>query len=140
MASIPMPLGDASRLTVLIAGTTLLLGGLGLYLAGMRELGAAFAPSSGFGVRLQRLHGLVTDGVFRWLRHPMYAGVVCASCGVLLIYRTWSGLALAVTMLGLVFRARREEGVLARRYGVEWDAYARSTPAWFPAPWRRADT
>jgi protein-S-isoprenylcysteine O-methyltransferase Ste14 len=62
----------------------------------------------------------------------MYLAVITSSLGVLFLYRTWAGAILAITMLGLIFRARREERILANAFGLEWQAYATRVPAWLP--------
>jgi len=105
---------------------------LGLYLWGLKSLGEMFGPSSGLGVRLHAHHHLVTAGPYALVRHPMYLGVIGAGIGALFLYRTWATLAFAFTMLGLVFRARREEKVLHEEFGPEWEAYASHVPAWLP--------
>ncbi len=120
---------QAAALTV---GGPLFFGGLALYLWGLFTLGRMFAPSSGFGVRVQAAHRLVTAGPYARIRHPMYLAVIAAALGGLLLYRTWAALCCAVIMFGLAVRARREEGVLSQEFGPEWRAYASRVPAWLP--------
>ncbi len=120
---------QAATLTV---GGPLFFGGLALYLWGLFALGRMFAPSSGFGVRVQAGHRLVTTGPYAHVRHPMYLAVIVAAIGGLLLYRTWAALCCAVIMFGLAVRARREERVLSQEFGPEWQAYASRVPAWLP--------
>jgi protein-S-isoprenylcysteine O-methyltransferase Ste14 len=94
-----------------------------------------FGPSSGFGVRLQVAHRLITAGPYAHIRHPMYLAVIGAGIGSFLLYRTWATLGFAIIMLGLVVRARREEKVLAEEFGPEWKLYTSRAPAWFPQLW-----
>jgi protein-S-isoprenylcysteine O-methyltransferase Ste14 len=110
----------------------LIVGGCFLYLWGLRALGPMFSPSSGFGVALFAGHRLITAGPYALVRHPMYLGVMLAAWGSLLLFRTWAVLGFAIMMFGLVFRARREERVLADEFGDAWRAYAARVPAWLP--------
>ncbi|MBI5828129.1 MAG: isoprenylcysteine carboxylmethyltransferase family protein [Chloroflexi bacterium] len=120
---------QAATLTI---GGPLFFGGLALYLWGLFSLGRMFAPSSGFGVRVQAAHRLITTGPYAHVRHPMYLAVIAAALGGLLLYRTWAALCFAVIMFGLAVRARREERVLSQEFGPEWQAYASRVPAWLP--------
>lgn len=129
---IPIDVQPGLRTVLLGVGSLLLFGGLALYLVGLRTLGTMFAPSSSFGVRLQKPRQLVTTGPYAYVRHPMYVAVITSSFGILLLYRTWAGAILTFCMFGLVFRARREERVLANTFGPEWEAYAARVPGWVP--------
>lgn len=135
----PLPMQAPSWLRVILlsVGALLLFGGLALYLWGMRSLAQMFGPSSGFGVRLQATHRLVTTGPYAHVRHPMYLAVITAAIGSLLLYRTWAALGFAIIMFGLPVRARREESVLLQEFGPEWEAYASQVPAWLPRMRRR---
>ncbi len=124
------------RVILLLVGGLLFFGGLVLYLWGLRSLGQMFAPSSGFGVRLDATRRLVTIGPYAHIRHPMYLAVIATAIGSLLLYRTLAALCFAVMMFGLVVRARREEQVLAEEFGPEWKDYASRVPAWFPRLWK----
>jgi protein-S-isoprenylcysteine O-methyltransferase Ste14 len=128
---IRFPLG--LQLVVSILGAAIYFAGLVLYLWGLRTLGENFNASSGFGVRLNQAHKLVTSGPYAYIRHPMYLAVILVGWGGLLLFRTWSMLIFAVIMLGLIVRARKEEEALARIFGRQWDVYRRHVPGWIPS-------
>lgn len=125
-------LGSWQRVVLLAMGSVLLFGGLALYLWGLRSLSRMFGPASAFGVRLHEGHRLVTTGPYRYVRHPMYFGIVSAAIGSLLLYRMWTTLCLAAAVFALMMRARREEKVLAQEFGSQWEVYSSSVPGWLP--------
>ncbi len=129
---IPLPLKLGWRGVLLVAGSAVYFSGLALYLWGMHTLRLNFNVSSGFGVRLTDTHQLITQGPFRYVRHPMYLGVILVGWGGLPLYRTWSMLFFAVIMLGLVRRANMEDRTLAQKYGDDWGDYAKRVPGWIP--------
>jgi len=129
---LPVHLLPGVRAALAMMGGLLLLGGCGVYLWGLRTLGAQFAPSSGFGVRLHADQRLIESGPYAFIRHPMYLAVMLATWGSLLLYQTWGTLAFALMMFGLVVRARREERVLEAEFGEAWRGYAARVPAWLP--------
>ncbi|MFZ1947799.1 MAG: isoprenylcysteine carboxylmethyltransferase family protein [bacterium] len=130
----PLPVHPQSwlRAALLPPGAVLLFGGIALYLWGLRSLRRMFGPASGFGVRLHEGHRLVTEGPYRYLRHPMYVGIMSAGFGSLLLYRMWATLCLAVAVLALAKRGRREEKILGQEFGSEWETYRGRVPAWIP--------
>lgn len=129
---LPLRLGVAARAALLLPSTLAYAGGLGLALAGRLALGSAYRPSSTLGVRLAPGQRLVTDGPYRFIRHPMYAGLMLAAFGALGLYRTWTTLWLVVQLPVLVVRARREDEALEAEFGAAWRAYRDGVPAWFP--------
>lgn len=58
--------------------------------------------------------GLLTSGVYRYSRHPIYAGVIGVSLGVALITLSWDGL-LMVPAVALV---NAGEAVIEERYDI----------------------
>jgi len=129
---LPLHLPVGVRIAADIAGALLFFSALALYWWGYRSLGAMFTASTSFGVRLMADHCLVSSGPYRFVRHPMYLAVILLGFGGLLLYRTWAMLVFALTMFGLILRARREEQVLAAEFGEQWQNYARQVPGWFP--------
>ena len=75
---------------------------------------------------------LVTGGLYRWSRNPMYVGVLLIRLGWALLYASWL-LAAYAAVVSMAFYLRvlfGEEPVLARSFGEEWQAYCRRTPRW----------
>lgn len=75
---------------------------------------------------------LVTGGVYRITRNPMYVGFVAILLG--LVVQTGSPAALASPLLFAWyldrFQIRAEERLLRERFGPAFDAYARRTRRW----------
>jgi protein-S-isoprenylcysteine O-methyltransferase Ste14 len=130
----PLPArpGRIVRWTLLAGGLVTYLVGMGFAVAGRLALGSSYRPSSSVGATLAPDHRLVTSGPFGIVRHPMYLGLALAAIGALAVYRTWSTLLFVIQLPVLVVRARREEALLARRFGEAWEAYARRIPAGLP--------
>jgi len=129
---LPFQLSWMVRFILLFLGAGIFFPSLGLYLWGLRTLGVNFNASSGFGVRLQQVHQLITRGPYAYIRHPMYMAVILAGWGGLLLYRTWTMLLFGVIMLGLIYRAHKEEEALTQAFGEEWEAYKQQVPGWIP--------
>ena len=83
---------------------------------------------------------LVVSGLYRYVRNPMYVGVLCINLGQglllgsldVLIYAAIVWLAMHLFVVGY------EEPTLRRRYGAEFDIFCRNVPRWIPrvTPWR----
>lgn len=135
---VPVTLTISARVAALSLGALLYFLGLASYLWGVKTLGEMYKASSGFGVRLNVEHRLVTHGPFALVRHPLYLGLQVAAVGGLLLYRTWTFVFVTVNFLALVIRAKQEEQALAMEFGEQWDAYVRRVPAWIPRFRRKA--
>jgi protein-S-isoprenylcysteine O-methyltransferase Ste14 len=117
-------LGTLDGGTVRYFGLGVLLGGSVLRIWPMFVLGRRF---SGL-VAIQQGHELVTDGPYRWVRHPSYLGMMLGLVGWALVFR--SAVGLVVTALGLpllLARIESEEALLASHFGPAYDEYRRRT-------------
>jgi protein-S-isoprenylcysteine O-methyltransferase Ste14 len=105
--------------------------GLTLFvLGGVLRLAPVFALGWRFSglVAIQQGHRLKTDGLYRFVRHPSYAGLLVNCTGLVLIFRCWLGLFLVVGILAILLaRIRAEEALLAETFGEEYDVYRRRT-------------
>ena len=127
-----MSFSPLTRTLVLVLGVLLYFPGMLLVLWGRFVLGKNYFVSTGFGAQLFTGHQLVTNGPFAIVRHPMYAGLIVASIGALLIYFTWTTLYFALFAPLTLIRARREEQALSAEFGDQWVDYCRRVPAWLP--------
>ena len=83
---------------------------------------------------------LVTDGIYRFARHPMYLSVYLFAAGQALLVPNWiAGPSMLVASLMIhTVRVPREEAMMAEHYGEAWRDYrVRSNRYWpFSAPRR----
>ncbi len=80
-----------------------------------------------------KLNDLVTTGIFAYVRHPMYLGIILTYLGY--IVGTLSLLTLAPWFLILILYVRManyEEEQLEKRFGKEYLNYKKRVPKWIP--------
>jgi protein-S-isoprenylcysteine O-methyltransferase Ste14 len=109
-----------------------------LILAGASVLLSAFArfvrDGHGTPAPVAPTDELVTGGVYRYVRNPMYLAVEAAIVGQALLLGQLGLLAYAASVGVLFFMFVRfyEEPTLAGRYGEQYAAYREAVPGWWP--------
>ena len=79
-------------------------------------------------VAIQQGHTLVTGGLYGAIRHPSYLGLLIASLGWALAFRSGVGVLLAAALIPpLLARIRSEEALLRSHFGAEYEAYRSRT-------------
>ena len=79
---------------------------------------------------------LVTSGIYRYLRHPQYLGLILIVVGFNIQWPTLPTLLMGpVLVVMYVWLARREDADLAAHFGEEYIRYVARTPAF--VPWAR---
>ncbi len=111
-------------------GAGVMMGALWLFWRSHADLGENWSIS----LELRTQHELITHGVYRWIRHPMYAAIFlfCIAQGLLL--QNWlAGWSALVTFAPMYFRrAPREETMMVDYFGEEYHEYMRRTGRLFP--------
>lgn len=78
-------------------------------------------------------HELIRSGPYRWVRHPIYSGLLLAILGTVLVQNHMRGLvALVLVYAGWKIKSRLEEQMMVSTFGDQYVAYAKSTGALFP--------
>ena len=114
---------------VLWVGVLLTALGVGISVWARLSLGANWSGM----VTLKKGHELVRKGLYRWIRHPIYTGILLGFVGTALIkghVRSWVGLAILWT--SFYFKARREERFLRQEFGEGFEEHARRTGMFLP--------
>jgi protein-S-isoprenylcysteine O-methyltransferase Ste14 len=83
---------------------------------------------------------LVVSGFYRYLRNPMYTGVLFALIGEAILFESRAML-IEIAVFWLVvhlFVCFYEEPTLTKRYGDEYQRFKRNVPRWLPrmSPWK----
>lgn len=116
---------------------TLQVVGLGLWGLGM-ALGIWAARVMGGYIAVSGLtvdHGLVTDGPYRHVRHPVYASLIAVGVGTALAFRSYLLVGVAAAYLGFsLWWVVAEEKLLGSTegFGDAYRAYASRTGRFFP--------
>ena len=117
-------------------GDALRWAGVALYgLGGALRIWPVFVLGRRFSglVAIQPGHQLVTDGIYRVIRHPSYLGLLINALGWALAFRSLAGVVLTALMLvPLIARIRSEESLLRVRFGREYEAYRARTSRLIP--------
>jgi protein-S-isoprenylcysteine O-methyltransferase Ste14 len=77
---------------------------------------------------------LVEVGFYRYVRNPMYVGVLAAILGHFLWFGYWSLLVYAIVVFVAfhLFVTYYEEPTLKRKFGSAYEDYLRNVPRWIP--------
>lgn len=119
-----------------LAGLFMLLVGMYLRTKARFEL----KKKAGFGsivatakLQIVQDHHLVTDGLYRHIRHPLYLGETLRNLGFVLVFSSVYGVLLAAaSTVFLLFRIRNEEKMLVQVFGDEYRKYQRKTKKMIP--------
>lgn len=117
-----------------------LLGGVGCFIVGLwlfHRSHADLGTNWSITLQVRENHRLVTEGVYRRIRHPMYSALFLYSIGQLLALPNWiAGPSYFVTF-GLLFalRLRAEEQMMLDQFGADYSAYIARTTRLIPGVW-----
>ena len=116
-------IGEAGMMISMLLGYALVLLGVGIFFQGWRQVH-----------RARQQEGLVTDGLYRLVRHPQYTGLFIALFGEGVVH--WPTLfsvgLFPVIAFAYVMLARREEQHVLEEFWDEYRAYQQRVPMFVP--------
>ena len=77
-------------------------------------------------------HDLVTGGPYRYIRHPIYTGMLLAILGSALVTGAVWLMVFAGMAIYCVYSARTEEGLMLQAFPEQYTKYKRRTKAFIP--------
>jgi protein-S-isoprenylcysteine O-methyltransferase Ste14 len=112
---------EALRLTAL----GLLIIGLLVRWTAILSLGVSFSTN----VAIHATQTLLKTGLYRWIRHPSYSGMLLIFTAIGLSQRNWMSLAIMLILptAALLYRIHVEERALGEAFGDEYARYTQLT-------------
>lgn len=106
-------------------GLIVLVAALALFRVTHKQLGRNWSVT----LETRTRHALVTDGLYGYVRHPMYSSFLLSAIAQALLLPNWiAGLSGLVGIAVLFFyRVDREEALMTESFGDEYRAYMRRT-------------
>lgn len=124
---------DLLKNLLIILGTAAIVTGCVINISGRFYLGRNWANH----IKIYEEHTLIQVGIYKIVRHPLYASIMLMFYGASLVYRNvFSALAVSIVFIPFMYyRARQEEALLVRRF-PEYEVYKRRTGMFFPRIFR----
>ncbi|MGB7556055.1 MAG: isoprenylcysteine carboxylmethyltransferase family protein [Candidatus Korobacteraceae bacterium] len=110
-------------------GIAITVGGMAFAIWARAYLGSNWSSD----VTVKVDHQLIRSGPYRWVRHPIYSGIILAMIGTALNRRQLRGfVAVVLLWIGFTIKSRIEERFMAATFGPEYEQYKSSTGAMVP--------
>jgi len=111
-------------------GLLVLCAGLWLFFRSHAELGLNWSIS----LEIREQHALVQDGVYRFVRHPMYSSFFLIALAQFLLLPNWFAGAAGLVGVGIlyVFRVRQEERLMQETFDGDYIRYVTRTKRLIP--------
>jgi protein-S-isoprenylcysteine O-methyltransferase Ste14 len=130
VSGFPVALDRPFSPTLAWLGTAVLLLSLWLFRRSHADLGRNWSAS----LKMRERHQLVTGGVYRYVRHPMYTSFFLLGLAQFLLIPNWlaGGAGLLAVLVLYIFRVAREERMMAEQFGDAYRAYSEKTARIIP--------
>jgi protein-S-isoprenylcysteine O-methyltransferase Ste14 len=129
-------LDHRDNMIVLAVGALLLVAGLLLLIIAQLDLGASWR----IGIDRREKPGLVTNGLYRFSRNPIFTAMLISLAGYAVLIPTVLSVGLLIgTFIGIRQQVLTEEAYLRQTYNEEYLNYARRVGRFLPAVGRLRD-
>jgi protein-S-isoprenylcysteine O-methyltransferase Ste14 len=110
----------------------LLISGLLVAIIARRTLAANWSSA----VALKKDHELITTGLYHYIRHPIYTGMLLMFLGTTLLLGTVGAcIGFFIILSGFLLKLRREEALMTEHFAQEYTAYKKQTKTLIPFIW-----
>jgi len=123
-----LPLAE-NPASVRVAGVAVYCLGLTMAIVGRVQLGKNWVDLEDY--QVLRGQALVTGGIFRYIRHPIYAGDFLLILGLELALNSWLVLGVIPLLFVILRQARAEEALLSRVFD-DYEAYCKRSKRFIP--------
>jgi protein-S-isoprenylcysteine O-methyltransferase Ste14 len=84
-------------------------------------------------VQVKKDHELIQSGPYRWVRHPIYTGLLLAFFGTAMAIGEWRGvICVVIVAVSFWFKLKLEERWMRENFGAAYEGYMQRTKALIP--------
>ena len=111
-------------------GVVLIIMGMVIRIIGERQLKKQFSLF----VKIRKDHNLITTGLYKYVRHPLYSAAILAAIGGIIAFNSWLGCIAVVFLMtpALVYRIKIEEEALIKKFGKQYSDYKKKVKMLVP--------
>lgn len=123
---IPFPHSSAIQ----IGGFLLVAGGVAISVLARYQLGANWTHAAEY--QIKKDHDLITTGIYRYVRHPIYLGLFLSCVGAELVVESYLVFVFLCSLYVAFVQGKKEEALLVKHFGKEYEVYMRKTKMFVP--------
>lgn len=118
---------------IVVAGFVVFIFNSVLRYQAITTLGSFYNPR----VAIYQEHCLITEGIYRRIRHPMYLSAILNVIAISLIFSSWGALLIMLfaVLPAVVYRINIEEEFLLKHLGSEYQRYMEQSKRMIPGIW-----
>lgn len=117
--------------TIQVLGLLLVALGIGISMSARRTLGVNWAHAAEY--QIKKGQTLITNGIYAYIRHPIYVGMSLAYVGAELVAGSWLFLpSILILMIITTRQAQKEEELLGTTYGKAYQTYKTTSHRFIP--------
>lgn len=105
--------------------------GILISILGRQELGTNWTHAGEY--QIKKNHDLITTGIYRYIRHPIYAGVFLSLIGGELVAESYLVFFFfIISFSAAYYQGKREERILLKHFGKKYEDYMKKTKMFIP--------
>lgn len=114
-----------------LMGLFLVLSGVAISVIARIYLGTNWAHAAEY--QIKERHALVTEGIYAYIRHPIYSGLILAYVGAELVAKSYLFIPLFFLMIFMFYQqGKSEEKILTAHFGKDYKDYMKRTKMFLP--------
>lgn len=119
------------RVEIQITGFLMVVIGIAVSISARASLGTNWTHAAEY--QIKKRHSLVTHGIYKFIRHPIYAGLFLSYIGGTLVAQSW----LFIVFIPIIawwsyMQGQREEKLLRDHFGNEYTLYMKKSKMFIP--------
>lgn len=113
-----------------VIGLLIVLIGVGISVSARIVLASNW--SNGYEYQIKKGQELIMDGIYSYIRHPIYSGMALMFIGAEMVCGSWLWVSFLCLFIGAYAQGKREEKILLAHFGREYKEYMKHTKMLIP--------